>query len=167
MQIEVLLRIAGVGLLVTRFRQLHWLWFGLGGVLGLFLVYGLFALDPPSLKGLLAAQAYHAGRGGFDPFFAAGAVSDRLLKYLAAQPSIKDTVLIVRDFTKLFITPETYPEYTRRGGTLLMLQRSRLIAVCLNPTSPQGYTLNSAEACQQLSEALGCPVYDVMKCPRP
>ena len=69
--------------------------------------------------------------------------------------------------SKLFITPEAYAEYTRRGGTLLVLQRSRLVALCLNPTSPQGYTLNSAEACQQLSEALQCPVYDVMKCPQP
>ena len=80
----LILGVVGVGLLVTRFRRLHWLWFGLGGVLGLFLVYGLFALDPPSLKGLLAAQAYHAGRGGFDPFFAIGAVSRLARGYLAA-----------------------------------------------------------------------------------
>ena len=135
---------------------------------------GLWAIDNEmEVHDLGIASVFMLGRGEDNlfqygcSFFAAGAVSDRLLKYLAAQPSIKDTVLIVRDFTKLFITPETYAEYTRRGGTLLMLQRSRLIAVCLNPTSPQGYTLNSAEACQQLSEALGCPVYDVMKCPRP
>jgi len=67
----------------VRFRSLQWLWFGIGGVIGLFLVYGLFALDPPSLKGLLAAQAYHAGRGGFDPFFAAGAVSRLARGYIA------------------------------------------------------------------------------------
>lgn len=135
---------------------------------------GLWAIDSEmEVHDLGIASVFMLGRGEDNlfqygsRFFAAGAVSDRLLKYLAAQPFIKDTVLIVRDFTKLFITLETYAEYTRRGGTLLMLQRSRLIAVCLNPTSPQGYTLNSAEACQQLSEALGCPVYDVMKCPRP
>ena len=79
----LILGVVGVGLLVTRFRSLHWLWFGLGGVLGLFVVYGVFALDPPSLRGLLAAQAYHAGRGGFDPFFALGAVSRLARGYLA------------------------------------------------------------------------------------
>ena len=79
----LILGVVGVGLLVTRFRSLHWLWFGLGGTLGLFIVYGVFALDPPSLKGLLAAQAYHAGRGGFDPFFALGAVSRLTRGYLA------------------------------------------------------------------------------------
>ena len=96
--------------------------------------------------------------------FVSGAVSNRLLKFLSALPNIKDIVLIVRDFTKLFITPDAYADFTRRGGTLQVLQRSRLIAVCLNPTSPQGYTLNSAEACRQLSEALQCPVYDVVQC---
>ena len=79
----LILGVVGVGLLATRFRKLSWLWFGMGGVLGLFLVYGVFALDPPSLKGLLAAQAYHAGRGGFDLFFALGAVSRLARGYLA------------------------------------------------------------------------------------
>ena len=79
----LILGVVGVGLLITRFRKLHWLWFGMGGSLGLFLVYGIFALDPPSLKGLLAAQAYHAGRGGFDLFFAIGAVSRLARGYLA------------------------------------------------------------------------------------
>lgn len=96
--------------------------------------------------------------------FVSGAVSNRLLKFLSTQPNVKDIILIVRDFTKLFITPDAYADFTRRGGTVQVLQRSRLVAVSLNPTSPQGYTLNSAEACSQLSEALQCPVYDVVRC---
>ena len=95
--------------------------------------------------------------------FAAGAVSDRLVKYLAAQKNIADTLLIARDFTKFFVTPETFNEYTRRGGRINVLQRSNLVALCLNPTSPQGYNLNSDEACSALSDALGLPVYDVKK----
>ena len=79
----LILGVVGVGLMVTRFRSLQWVRFGVGGVLGLFLVYGLFALNPPSLKGLLAAQAYHAGRGGFDIFFAAGSVSRLARGYIA------------------------------------------------------------------------------------
>ena len=93
--------------------------------------------------------------------FAAGAVSDRLLKYLASRPNIKDITLIARDFTKLFITPEVYAEYTRRGGRIQVLQRSNLVAICFNPTSPQGYRLNSQEACRVLSDTLETPVYDV------
>ena len=80
----LILPVVGV-LLLARFRTFRWsfLWFGLGGAAGLFLTYGLFALDPPSLRALLAAQGYHAARGGFDPFFALGSVS-RLLRGYAA-----------------------------------------------------------------------------------
>lgn len=119
-------------------------------------IQSVFLLGPDS-KELFA-------RG--NTLFVSGAVSNRLIKFLSALPNIKDIVLIVRDFTKLFITPDAYADFTRRGGTLQVLQRSRLIAVCLNPTSPQGYTLNSAEVCRQLSEALQCPVYDVVQCGR-
>ena len=93
--------------------------------------------------------------------FAAGAVSDRLLKAIGGKGT--DITLIVKDFTKLFITPEVYSDYVRRGHRLLVLQRTKLIAVTLNPTSPQGFLLDSAGACHALGEALGIPVYDVMK----
>lgn len=95
--------------------------------------------------------------------FVAGAVSDKLLKYLASQPQIKGCTLIVQDFTKFFVSPDVYADYIRKGGQITVLQRSNLIAITLNPTSPSGYCLNSHEACSILSEALDCPVYDVMK----
>ena len=93
--------------------------------------------------------------------FAAGAISDRLLKILAAKG--KDITLIARDFTKIFITPEVYVDYTRRGNRLMVLQRSKLIAITLNPTSPQGFLLDSKSTCDALSDALQTPVYDVKK----
>jgi hypothetical protein len=93
--------------------------------------------------------------------FASGAISDRLLKILSAKG--KDITLIARDFTKIFVTPEVYTEYTRRGNRLLVLQRSKLIAITLNPTSPQGFLLDSKSTCDALSDALQTPVYDVMK----
>lgn len=96
--------------------------------------------------------------------FASGAVSDRLLRVLATKGT--DITLITRDFTKLFISPEAYTEYTRRGGRLLVLQHSRLIAVTLNPTSPQGFLLDSKSTCDIMSDALQTPVYDVMKIDR-
>ena len=94
-------------------------------------------------------------------FFASGAVSDRLLRTLAQKG--KDITLIARDFTKLFITPEALSDFRRRGGRLQVLQRSRLLAVTLNPTSPQGFLLDSRRACDTLAEALQMPVYDVKK----
>lgn len=72
----LLLPAAWTTLLVCRRRYgLAFVWFGVGAAAGLFLTYGLFALDPVSMKSLLAAQGYHAARGGFDPLFAVGSVS--------------------------------------------------------------------------------------------
>ncbi|MBR6048874.1 MAG: hypothetical protein IKP83_01780 [Bacteroidales bacterium] len=93
--------------------------------------------------------------------FASGAVSDRLLKVLATKE--KGITLIARDFTKLFLTPEVYTDFVRRGHRLMVMQRSRLIAITLNPTSPQGFLLDSRSTCEALSDALQTPVYDVMK----
>ena len=92
----LILPVVGITLLV-RFRVLGWrfLWFGIGGLLGLFLTYGLFALDPVSRASLLAAQSYHAARGGFDPFFALGSVS-RLSRGYAALGMVLFGVLMTR-----------------------------------------------------------------------
>lgn len=99
--------------------------------------------------------------------FAAGAVSDHLLKYLCRQPHADNITLIARDFSKFFITPETLKLYLLKGAKLQVLQQSHLIAITLNPTSPRGYNLHSDEACAALSDALGIPVYDVMRCHLP
>lgn len=93
--------------------------------------------------------------------FATGAVSDRLLKALMTNK--EGVTLIVRDFTRLFITPSAYADFVKHGGCIKVVKRPQVIAVTLNPTSPQGYTLDSQRACGELSEALGVPVYDVMK----
>ena len=111
------------------------------------------------LVGSHTADLFQHGNRLFLP----GVVSDRLLRQIASLPHVKDITLIARDFTKLFITPETYADYHRRGGQLAVLQQSHLTAVCFNPTSPQGFRLDSQRACATLSEALELPVYDVMK----
>ncbi len=93
--------------------------------------------------------------------YVSGAITDKLLTYLAAQKQIRDIILVVRDFTKIFVSPEVYSIYCKKGGRLRVLQKSKLIAVCVNPTSPQGYTLDSKELCARLSENLQMPVWDV------
>ena len=78
-----LLAVGGFGLLFAcRRLGAGFVWFGLGGVLGLSVVYGPFLLDPQARAGLCAAQAYHAARGGFDPVFTVGSVSRLVRWYL-------------------------------------------------------------------------------------
>ena len=121
----------------------------------------IFDLDIPSVF-LLEKTTKDIFQHG-DTLYVSGAVSDKLLKYLTTKKNIANQTLIVRDFTKLFITPEMYNAYTKKGGKIRVLQQSKLIAVCLNPTSPNGYTIDSAEACKKLSESLEVPVWDIMK----
>lgn len=90
--------------------------------------------------------------------FVPGAITDRLLNTVG-----EGVTLIVNDFTRLFITPNAYRVFTQRGGSLLCLDTTRLLAVTFNPFSPSGYHLDSVRMCEELSAALGIPVYDVRR----
>lgn len=75
--------VAGLALFATmRRRGAAFLWFGLGLAAGLWPTYGVFAFDETSRRGLLAAQAFHAARGGFDVYNAVGSVSRLARAYL-------------------------------------------------------------------------------------
>lgn len=77
------LAVAGIALLLSVRRfGLTFLFFALGGTVALALVYGPFLADAQSRAGLIAAQAYHAARGGFDPVFTVGSVSRLVRWYL-------------------------------------------------------------------------------------
>ncbi len=76
-----LLCVTGLYLLWTR-RWKTLGWFCLGGFGGLALVYGPFLLDEGSRAGLLAAQRYHAARGGFDLVWTVGSLSRLVRWYL-------------------------------------------------------------------------------------
>lgn len=90
-----------------------------------------------------------------------GAVSDKLLNFLKSQKNIADMTVVVRDFTRLFVSPEALNDFRRRGGRLFVLFSTRIIAVCVNPLSPDGYLLDSAALRSGLSAELNVPVYDI------
>ncbi len=91
-----------------------------------------------------------------------GILSDKLLEYLRLQKQCASCTIIIKDFTQLFITPEVFAAFSRKGGKIRVLHRSKLIAVTLNPTSPSGYKLDSETICRELSAAIDLPVYDVL-----
>ena len=72
-----------IGLWMLGSRQ--WkslLWFCVGGFGGLALVYGPYLCDAGAREGLIAAQQYHAARGGFDIVWAVGSLSRLVRWYL-------------------------------------------------------------------------------------
>lgn len=71
--------------------------------------------------------------------------------------------IIIKDFTRVFADEQVCRGFLNKGGVLSVAGKSRLLAVCVNPTSPQGYRLDSDLLCSRMREELEIPVYDVVK----
>ncbi|MDY6827410.1 MAG: hypothetical protein SVV67_09610 [Bacillota bacterium] len=71
--------------------------------------------------------------------------------------------VIVRDATRIFISPDLFWRYLKRGGRIMVLKKIRLIAVTLNPTDPMGGDYDPEMFLKIMSEALQpCPVFDLV-----
>ena len=95
--------------------------------------------------------------------FVAGALVDGFLEKVRQNKHLRQTEIVVRDFTKIFVSPQQFKLFLKAGGRLSVLQKSKLIAVTVNPTSPSGYVLDSDVLCGRLSEAIKLPIYDLLK----
>ena len=95
--------------------------------------------------------------------FVSGALTDNFINHIRQNKIFNETEIVVRDFTKIFLTPMTYNSFVNGKRKITVLQKSKLIAVCVNPTSPNGIVLDSEKLCRTLSEAIKLPVYDLKK----
>lgn len=93
--------------------------------------------------------------------FVSGVVTDKMLEILRMQKEISDTLLVVKDFTKIYASKEMVNAFLKRGGRIRVLLKTELIAVCINPLSPSGYIMNSSHLRELLAEELQMPVYDI------
>lgn len=93
--------------------------------------------------------------------FFSGMVTDKALEVLTSCENIEQVV--VRDFTRIFISPLVYRKFRERGGRISVVRGCRLEAICINPVSPTGYTLDSVKLADRLTEATGLAVYNVME----
>lgn len=93
--------------------------------------------------------------------FVSGALTDNFINHIRQNKLFNETEIVVRDFTKIFLTPMTYNSFVNGKRKITVLQKSKLIAVCVNPTSPNGIVLDSEKLCNALSEAIKLPVYDL------
>lgn len=96
--------------------------------------------------------------------YVSGAVNDKLLDFLKSQKAVKKTVLIVRDFTKMFVSPIAYNSFIRNGGRIEVIERTKLLAITVNPFSPNGYALNSEAIIEALRKEINTEmILDVRK----
>ncbi|MCQ2345599.1 MAG: hypothetical protein MJZ82_02395 [Paludibacteraceae bacterium] len=91
-----------------------------------------------------------------------GAVTDRLLENILNDKENKGKRLVIQDFTKVFADQMVWHRFIQHIPVYAR-QRSHLLAVTVNPTAPNGMTLNSEVLCAKMSEAISLPVYDLMK----
>lgn len=90
-----------------------------------------------------------------------GMAPERLLKYLLTRQDISDAELILRDFTRLFAEPMTFNTFLARGGKISVLRSPKLIAVTVNPWSPQGYTVNDSKLITALESKIDVPILNL------
>ena len=90
-----------------------------------------------------------------------GMISDKLLIFLKSLSNIVSITIIIRDFTRLFVSREVLNDFTKRGGKIFVLYKPKLIAVCINPQSPDGYKIESSRLQSELSAELEIPVYNI------
>ena len=121
------------------------------------------ALNNLDLMTSLSRDIRFDGMENCETLYVAGALVDGFLEKVRKNKSLKQVELVVRDFTKIFVTPQQFRLFIKAGGRIRVLQKSKLIAVTVNPTSPSGYVLDSDTLCAKLSEAIGLPVYDLLK----
>jgi hypothetical protein len=94
--------------------------------------------------------------------YTAGIITNSLLNTLRIHKDIANTTLIAKDFTKIFVDKDVLSTFTRAGGKLKVLNTNKLIAICVNPTSPQGNKIDSQKLIDALQKEVFVPVIDLL-----
>lgn len=90
-----------------------------------------------------------------------GALTDRLVRWLALQKEVEGTEITVRDFTCLFVSADVLAEFRRRGGSVKVARKPELLALTMNPFSPDGYRLDTEAMAGALRRELERNRFDI------
>ena len=129
---------------------------------------GIFALTDEGYQSLnipssLLSEKYKAELFSHgNKLFISGILTDMMLNFLRMQSEVKNSVIIVKDFTKIFVTPMNLRLFLSKGGSLRVLKRPNLIAVTVNPVAPSGYTIPSEVLVKAMEGVFDVPVHDVL-----
>lgn len=96
-----------------------------------------------------------------DGIYTSGAITDRFIEMVIKQEWIRGFTVVVTDFTKIFVSKENLNRYRRAGGEIKVLDKTNLLAITVNPTSPTGRLLSSEEIIGELKKYTDVPVVDI------
>ena len=121
---------------------------------------GYTSLNIPSslLSDKYKAELFSHG----NKLFISGILTDMMLNFLRMQPEVKNSVVVVKDFTKVFVTPMNLKLFMSKGGRLCVLKRPNLIAVTVNPVAPSGFEIPSKVLVEAIQKVFDVQVVDVV-----
>ena len=90
-----------------------------------------------------------------------GVLTERFIEGLIKQNFLKNIEIIVKDFTKIFVSPEVLNRFIKKGGVLKVLLKTELVAITINPVSPTGHVLDSKELIEAIEEFTDVPVVNL------
>lgn len=95
--------------------------------------------------------------------FVNGALTDNVLDKISSLEHPENITVLIRDFTCVFTSPVKFSSFLRKGGKCCVMRKPKLLGICVNPVSPEGYKIDSSMICQRIMEATGYEAIDVRK----
>jgi hypothetical protein len=108
----------------------------------------------PWAGALSATRIEAADLADASALFHPGALSDRAVERLAALPRRAPTPLVVPDPSHLLASATSLRRLERAGWLLQVAARPRVLAVTVNPTSPEGRSLDAGRLVAAVAEPL-------------
>jgi hypothetical protein len=71
--------------------------------------------------------------------------------------------IIVKDGTKVFLSPKAYGQFIDSGGKIEVLKGCKPLALGVNPLSVEGYGFDSTALVNNLQQLVSIPVFDPLK----
>ena len=100
--------------------------------------------------------------GEQNKYYIDGAITNRIVEQWLNRSDEEYKEIVIQDFTKVFVEPLVWHRLIKRYRVSVR-KRSRLLALTVNPTAPNGMILDSQRLCEQLHEATHLPVYDLIQ----
>lgn len=79
-----------------------------------------------------------------------GAITSMLLNELSKSSYAKNFKLVIDDATKIFVDLRDWNDAKKRGLKIEVLDSIKILAITLNPVSPEGYYFDSAEFLEKM-----------------
>ncbi|MFX1497966.1 MAG: hypothetical protein ACFFBH_10590 [Promethearchaeota archaeon] len=91
-----------------------------------------------------------------------GALTDKLLEDLMRITNkYKNLTFLVEDGTRLFLSKNIFNRFHKKGGFIKVLNPINVIAITINPISPDGLNFNEEKFLKLFEEKVKVPVYNL------